>query len=274
MPEVGSPAVAGSFTQFSVLPPFQLEHQGQPVALPLPQPVVSPPSPPPSPPPPPPQDLPAGPLPIGRRPVVEDMIGRHDLGRMTALCEYCNAFHWIDERLSKSSKRSPKFGKCCSSGKVELPILQPPPHPLNKYLEEQTSDAKHFRDNIRRFNMAFAFTSLGVKPDEALLQGGGGPYVFKIQGALYHQHGSLIPYSNTAKPSYAQLYIYDSTEALRQRSARNITLRSHILSELQEMMLICNPFVAVYCQAMEHLRSQPVIPDVRFRLTYKPHQDA
>jgi len=42
---------------------------------------------------------------IARRPYVEPS-QCHDLGRMNIPCPYCGALHWMDERLSDSSKRS------------------------------------------------------------------------------------------------------------------------------------------------------------------------
>ena len=46
---------------------------------------------------------------IARRPYVEPL-SWHDLGRMDSICVHCGAAHWLDERLSKSSAQSPKFG--------------------------------------------------------------------------------------------------------------------------------------------------------------------
>jgi hypothetical protein len=52
---------------------------------------------------------------------------------------------------------------------------------------------------------------LGVTVDKTVLDGHG-PYVFKIQGALYHNVGSLLPEAGK-DPIYAQLYFYSSEEA-------------------------------------------------------------
>src|SRR5882724_7405634 len=40
----------------------------------------------------------------------------------------------MDEHPSSSSKKNPKFGKCCLSGKIQLPELMPPPQPLKRLL--------------------------------------------------------------------------------------------------------------------------------------------
>jgi hypothetical protein len=163
----------------------------------------------------------------------------------------------MDERVGSSSQLQPKFGMCCLQGKVELPVLQPVPETLRALLEDDTEKGKEFRKNICAFNNAFAFTSLGVKLDDSVLRGGGGPYVFKIHGELYHQHGSLIPYRDGAPHSFAQLYIHDTAyakeDALQQRLNHNSEqrLNGQIFSDLQDMMEQYNPFIEMYRQANE-----------------------
>jgi hypothetical protein len=51
--------------------------------------------------------------------------------------------------------------------------------------------AVHFRDNIRRYNAAFAFTSLNCevsRPDDDL----NGNCPFQIHGQMYHTQGPLM----------------------------------------------------------------------------------
>ena len=132
---------------------------------------------------------------------------------MDVKCEHCGALHWLDERLSKSSKRSPKFGMCCFEGKIELPKLENPPPELLGFLTGTDDASKKFCDNIQRYNNALAMTSVGVQQDHAINQAGGGPWLFKIQGKLSHFAGSLLP-AEGIDPVYAQLYIYDPNEAL------------------------------------------------------------
>ena len=117
------------------------------------------------------------------------------MGTMTVICSNCHALHWMSERLASSSNRSPQFGDCCLSGKINLPILQDVPHILKSLLEDRTSEAVSFWNNIRQYNMALTFTSLGANFDRALLDGSG-PYVLKLYGELYHNHGALIPNEN------------------------------------------------------------------------------
>jgi hypothetical protein len=48
---------------------------------------------------------------------------RHDAGPCDVECRFCGASHWIDERNVNTSIRDPRFAKCCSDGRVELPPL-------------------------------------------------------------------------------------------------------------------------------------------------------
>ncbi|CAG8811363.1 23625_t:CDS:1 [Cetraspora pellucida] len=73
---------------------------------------------------------------------------RHYLGHMDSECSYCSALHWLDERLTVSSKTNPKFGKCCKQGKVILPTLLDPPLHLRRLFESQDEQSKEFRTNI------------------------------------------------------------------------------------------------------------------------------
>src|SRR5882724_11938361 len=170
---------------------------------------------------------------------------------MTVKCPSCGALHWMDECLSSSSKRNPKFGKCCLSGKIQLPELMPPPQPLKRLLESSDTDAKEFRKHIRQHNAALAFTSLGAKFNQALFQGGG-PYALCLIGELYHQLGALLPNENRS-PSYAQLYLYDPAVARQFWLTRNNHLDANTMSDLQDMTLEHNPFVGIFRQAQYNL---------------------
>ena len=151
----------------------------------------------------------------------------HSLGKMDVKCEFCGALHWLDERISNTSKNSPKFGMCCFSGKISLPKLHNPPPELNGFLRGMDDASKKFRKNIWKYNNALAMTSIGVTQDHAINQGGG-PWLFKIQGMLSHLAGSLLP-ADPNKPTYAQLYIYDPAEALNHRMAHNANKRALLL---------------------------------------------
>ena len=128
------------------------------------------------------------------------------LRSMVHACNLCGALHWLAECLTSSSQVNPKFGRCCLHGKVVLPHLTRPPQTLELLLgscqdflnnpfqlsQVQHERSKHFHQYIRSYNAAFAFVSLGYKPDECV-SGQGGPPVFKIRGTLSHCHSTLLP---------------------------------------------------------------------------------
>ena len=85
---------------------------------------------------------------------------------MNILCPFCGAYHWQAERIGSTSIEKPEFSTCCQRGHVHLPLLSFPPHNLYTLFESNNDDAKEFRVNIRQYNMALAFTSLGVTEDK------------------------------------------------------------------------------------------------------------
>jgi hypothetical protein len=98
----------------------------------------------------------------------------------------------MEERVVKSSLRNPKFGTCCHHGKVILPLLTILPSPLRELFSRTDDRHQTFLDNIRKYNSALAFVSLGVNRDMSIAAGRC-PWVYKIHGELYHHHGSLLP---------------------------------------------------------------------------------
>jgi hypothetical protein len=170
------------------------------------------------------------------------------MGRMDIQCSDCGALHWESEKLV----RSVKFGMCCTSGKIKIPKLDDPPPELLDLLSRQDDRSKKFRDHIRNYNNALAMTSLGCDQDRQINRDGGGPFVFKVQGRLYHQIGSLLPRPGVP-PVYAQLYIYDPQEALnfRMDNAANTSLDRSTMQILQDMLYRKHPGVRLYKKANE-----------------------
>ena len=117
---------------------------------------------------------------------------------------------------------------CCGNGDIQLPAIAPPPEQLYYFFAGSTPKAQHFCENIRQYNVALAFTSLGVKVDDTVNAGGGGPPTFCIHGELHHQLGSLLP-RNGECPVYAQLYIYGSHIALEHWMHQNAGLNPYIM---------------------------------------------
>ena len=146
-------------------------------------------------------------LPKGQRPFNEkDERLRHQMGQMDIRCAHCDVLHWIEERNTSSPRTRPNFTAYCSCDKVSLAPLTQPASPLWDLLEGQTPDAKQFHNQIRKYNNAFAFTSVGTKIDESMARGG--VYRYRLQGELHHRMGSLLP-SEGETPKFAQMYIHD-----------------------------------------------------------------
>src|SRR5882757_1254944 len=200
-------------------------------------------------------------IPPGCRPYQEPA-SRHSLGAMSVQCPDCHAMHFKSERLTNSSNIHPKFGVCCLQGQIQLPPFSDPPDLLHRLLTSSTPHARKFRESIRQYNSAFAFTSLAVNVDHTVLTSRG-PYSFRIHGGLYHKMGALHP-PEGRPPCYAQLYIYDEQAALATRNNRNPNLDHVLIAELQDMLNANNPFVPLYKQAYQIMNECP--PEVQGNL--------
>ena len=132
------------------------------------------------------------------------------------------------------------MGVCCNYGKVEVPILQMPPHPLDELLLAENEKSTHFLANIRKYNSAFNMTSMGC--NQIHFSGGWTP-CFKVQGQVYHRIGGLSPRQNSG-PQFAQLYFVGDEHI--EASLRNSIipgLDDDILLHLQRMLHANNAYV-------------------------------
>ncbi|KZP30308.1 hypothetical protein FIBSPDRAFT_699312, partial [Athelia psychrophila] len=190
---------------------------------------------------------------------------------MEHMCRWCNALHWLHERLADSSMSNPVFTSCCAHGQVRLDPLPDPPNTLMQLYSGDSADCREFRENIRQYNAAFAFTSLGVKQDHAVNRGVG-PYVFRIHGELCHRAGALLPQTGQA-PTYAQLYIHDPRAALDVRNRRNENVREATMQALHDTLTQSHYYAHLYKHAYEVLSEHRDTSDVTIHLRCKPSQD-
>ncbi|KAH1242581.1 Replication protein A DNA-binding subunit B [Glycine max] len=113
-----------------------------------------------------------------------------------------------------------------------------PPKFLQQLLFEQnTAYAKNYQQNIRTYNMMFAFTSTGIKFDKTIGHSRGPPTI-RIQGQPYHRIGSLLPMPGK-EPKFAQLYIYETENEVQNRiniMSHYNEIEAHIVSNLQKML--------------------------------------
>src|SRR5882762_8566521 len=221
--------------------------------------------------PPPPQPL-LPPTPIGCQ-QYQDPVQSYSLGPMNVHCSHCHALHFLPEKLSISSNANPRFGKCCLQGQVQLPPLSQPPLALSSLFKGSGQPQKQFRERIRQYNAAFAFTSIAAHINDSVLSGSG-PYSFILHGSLHHKMGALLPPPGL-QPSYAQLYVLDPDSATNARSTRNSNLVPSTMSDLHAMLLQHNPYVEMYKQAHQILREKPEHEQhhVRLCITVDPNTD-
>ena len=191
------------------------------------------------------------------------------LGRMNIPCQFCSALHWLQKRVSTSSRQNLRFENYCKQGAIVLEAPQNVPELFSTLFRADDPLSKHFRDNIRQYNSALAFTSLKYTPDPRLPVGG--VQNFQIHGELYHmqKHINAELHDNDS-PHYAQLYLYDPTFAVEQRITRNPQLNPALLRQLTEVLHDCNPFINIYKTAAERIQSLTTNTTEEIRVLLNP----
>jgi hypothetical protein len=137
---------------------------------------------------------------------------------------------------------------------VVLERLQTPPRFLWTLLREDDPRARSFRQNIRAYNSALAFTSVSYTKDTRT-DLSRGLHCFQIHGELFHYQGPLEPGPQQA-PTFAQLFFYDPDYATDIRVQHRPQLDRTILQGLHEMLTDHNPFIRIYKTARERVASQ------------------
>ncbi|CAN6703406.1 unnamed protein product [Malus baccata var. baccata] len=130
---------------------------------------------------------------------------------------------------------------------------------------DQTNEGRHFRQNIRAYNHAFAFTSMGVHVDERINIGGRGIYTFRAQGALYHKIGGLLPHEGN-RPRFLQAYIYDTEHEVENRMCESEVLDRCVVEKIQHMLNNHNPFV----HTLRSLGQRQDLPNCKLILKEQP----
>ncbi|KAK1384411.1 hypothetical protein POM88_022148 [Heracleum sosnowskyi] len=173
-----------------------------------------------------------------------------DVGRQEETCGFCAAQVWVAEFTGCHVGLGPKgYSICCGKGKVQLPLLRETPPELNELLTSCGTSSRMFFNKSRIYNNIFAFCSFGGNVDHTA-NSGKGPYVFRVSGRTYHSLGSLVP-PDGLTPKYAELYMYDSREALEHRvnfPGKEGEVDPNVISMLQEMLNRENVLVGVFKQ--------------------------
>ncbi|KAI5387552.1 hypothetical protein KIW84_073599 [Lathyrus oleraceus] len=201
--------------------------------------------------------------------------GYYDIGDPVIECQYCGANMWYSERKNKCRHASnPKFSMCCGSGKVQLPLLKPAPKVLQHLLFDiESCESKNFQQQIRMYNVMFAFTSPGAKVDNRF-NNGRCPPNFRIQGQSCHRIGSMLPMPGQ-NPRFAQLYVYDTENEIENRmhgfrSKSGVDV--NIVRKLSEMLYEHNVHAQSFRMARDRLCEEGV-SDLKLRLISERRND-
>ena len=192
----------------------------------------------------------------------------HYIGSMSYRCSGCNALMWLMEKTGGTAQ-DPLFQMCCSQGEKIAHLLTDTPAYIKSLLQSNNPESRDFKTNIRAYNSALSFTSLGVELDQSVNNSRHGAYCFRIHGSLYHRIGSLLP-EEGEQPKFAQIYIYDSDldTQLNRRASIMPHINRNTMSMLQELMhTLPNPYVSTYKYMLRRLHENPTIaPNIRFVL--------
>ena len=133
--------------------------------------------------------------------------------KMNKVCICCKARHFACES-HKGSLGGPdepgnaSFSSCCGHGKIKLLPLQRPGPVLFGLLNNDDSESKEFRRNLRDYNNTFSFASRGFTGNQFVFPNSRGPQIFKVSGKMYHCMGNVLP-DEGESPQFSQMYVYD-----------------------------------------------------------------
>ncbi|KAF1877767.1 hypothetical protein Lal_00038076 [Lupinus albus] len=202
------------------------------------------------------------------------MEGYSDIGDPIMQCQHCGACMWYQERKRKHrNATTPKFELCCGDGRVQLPLLESPPPFLHHLLFDiKEKDSLNYQDNIRLYNMMFAFTSFGAKIDRSM-NSGRGPPTIRIQGQPCHRIGSMLPLPGQF-PKFAQLYIYDTEHEIQNRmeGIRNNKVDPEVVVQLSKMLDENNVHAKSFRMASERLKDG-VVQNLKLKLIAERNSD-
>ena len=160
---------------------------------------------------------------------------------------FYTTLHWIDECISISPARNPRFKACCKYSNINLPLFQPPPEYLCDLLQSCNTFARQFREWLYAYNIALAFISVNCTITNCSVAYSS-PNCFQIYSKLYYLQGPLEPPADIT-PRYIQLYFYNPSYAI------DVRLQAHPNTQLDITILQCltdmlfkkwNPFIALY----------------------------
>lgn len=167
-----------------------------------------------------------------------------DIGRMDRACDKCDALKWDSE--------SP--GLCCNNGKVSIPLLPHPPHPLDALLDGSHTLSVEFLRHIRKYNCALQMTSIGMR--ESPISDGAWIPSIRIQGVVYHRIGSLFP-AEGQQPLFCQMFFLDPAVEIAAREQNMPGLNIEVLKTMQTLLHEHNAYVRSLKSATDVIQNLP-----------------
>ena len=129
------------------------------------------------------------------------------------------------------------------------------PNVLDSLLAGTHEKSNVFFERIRNSNALFSFAAFNAN----LMDFEGrhpGPYCFKIHGQIYYEVNTALYPAPNESPTYGQLFIVDSNEAVDSLQRRNTALDRDLLERVDRIMRDNNVF-AQSCQIMgEEMQAQ------------------
>lgn len=183
-------------------------------------------------------------------------VSRWDLHQFPILLQV-----WTDRSAAIASTSShPRSLAVCMRSRYVMLCSSPCLHLCRgPWLTNGTGDhlSRHFRSNIRVYNNALSFASLGATVDP--ISHTPGVPVFKIQGQLFHRLGGLLPPTGQP-PRFLQVYFADNTPAgqalWRHQHSSAYGTNPVLLDQLSHMMNEHNPFAQLFLNAADRIRAQ------------------
>lgn len=178
---------------------------------------------------------------------------------MNFRCKYCNSLNFKEEVTNG-------YKNCCNNGQNlihnwdDYPVLL-----KDLFINRSNTYYENFYKHIRSYNSAVAFASFGATYDKLR---GNGPKVIRIQGQIYHQTSNLYRNDEGITPKYAQLYVYDASEAARIQmgSKGNEKCNEDLMKILNTFMRENNPFAEslkmlndVYKEELQRIGSDSIV---------------
>ncbi|XP_064215709.1 uncharacterized protein LOC107398926 [Tribolium castaneum] len=177
------------------------------------------------------------------------------MGRMTSICDHCNALFFENERLPITTRG--RFF-CCNFGKVRLPDLVQCPRELKRLLTENTQAANNFREHIRSANSLFAMASFKATIPEDRNQNQGA-WCFNVCGQIYH-YIEPLPSQTNRQPKNNNYYFLDAQDAIERRTTfLGERLEADTIALLEHILRRDNPWIQSYSTMKEVLEERRLL---------------